>query len=325
MRYYKVVVTDPDTGKVYRTYTSLRTDGSTDPGALNVEIDAPVTSFSDPMSDTGAQVRIWGIPLQDLQASSDFNGKHLQLYGGMAKGLPLANPGQAGLLLEGKVFQAYGNWVGTAMTLDLIVLADTGTSSAPANIVLDWHAGQTLAAAVTNTLNVAFPGYRVAPAEVNPGLVLAYDVTDARQTLSQFARFLKQLSAAVVNGPNGGTYNGVELVLSNGTFYLFDGTSQTKPRAVSFLDLIGQPTWINPFQILVVTVMRADLHVGDYVTLPQGLATTQPQGLTYFKEKPTFQGTFQVDRVRHVGNYRSPDATSWATSFNMHKVPQQAS
>lgn len=321
MRAYRIVISDPDTGAVFRSYTSLRADGTTDPAALTLELDAPVTTFADPMSDTGAAFRLWGVPLQDLQASADFNGKNFQFYGGMAKGLPLANPAQFGLLVQGQIFQGYGNWIGTAQTLDLIVLAGTGTTQNPANIVLDWKKGQSLSAAVTNTLSVAFPQYSVSLSQVGD-TALPYDVQDVRQTLSQFAGFVKQLSAAIVNGPNGGAYTGVDLVLYNGSFVLYDGTSPESPKPISFLDLVGQPTWINPFQVQVTTVMRSDIRVGDYVTLPQGLVTTQPQGLTYFKEKPTFQGTFQVDRNRHVGNSRSADATAWVTAFNVHKVSQ---
>ena len=319
MRYYKVVVTDPTTGAVFRTYSSLKADGTTDVGALDVEIDAPVTTFANPMGDTGASIRLWGVSLEDRAASSDFNGKTLQLFGGMSKGLPLAHPAQQGLLLQGKIFQAWGNSVGVNQTLDFVVMADTGTSDSPKNVVLNWQAGQNLSQAIANVLNTAFPGV-AQTISISPRLVLGYDVPGVYDTLAQFARYVKQASQAVINGPGGGAYQGVDITLRNNQFIVYDGTTQAAPKALSFLDLIGQPTFINPFQVQAMFVMRADIEVSDYVTLPPGLVTTAPQGLAYFKDKTTFQGLFQVDQIRHAGHLRQPDAASWVSVFNMHKV-----
>lgn len=335
MRSYKIIITDSNTGKVFRTYGSTMDDGTTDTGALNVELDAPVTTFADPMGDTGAAIRVWGIPLQDIEASADFNGKLLQFYGGMAKGLPLANPAQAGLLFQGQIFQCWGNWVGVNMELNFIVIAYTGTSSIPANIVLNWKTGQSLGDAIANALSTAFP--KIAqnkPFNLNSGLTLGYDVIHACQTVSQLARFVKKLSADVVNGPansmtNDGVngfvppnYTGVNILLGNAAFTVYDGTSVSSPKAISFLDLIGQPTWLNPFQMQFITVMRHDVVVGDYVALPPGPVTVRPQSLALFKDRPTFQGTFQVDGIRHAGNFRQNDAAGWVTVFDAHKVAQ---
>lgn len=314
MRYYRIQVSNAD-GSAFRTWTSLNADGSNNQAALNVELDVPVTTFATPMGDTGTAVRIWGIPWSDISQAADFNGKTIQVFGGMAKGLPLANPRQQGLLFQGKIFQAWGNWVGTGMALDFNVIPDTGTDAAPANIQVVWKAGQPLSTAIANTLSAAFPSLKQ-EISISPSLVVGYDVTGSYKTAVQFARWLQQMSQSIV----GGTYSGVSVLLSAGTFKVYDGTTAKTPKVISFLDLIGQPTWLNPFQVQAITVMRADIGVSDYVTLPPGLQTIQPQGQGLVKNRSTFSGTFQVDQIRHAGIFRQPDAGSWVSVYNMHAV-----
>jgi hypothetical protein len=71
--------------------------------------------------------------------------------------------------------------------------------------------------------------------------------------------------------------------------------------------------------------MRADLGVSDFVTLPPGLQSIQPQGIGQAKDRTTFGGTFQIDRIRHAGNFRQSDGAAWISAFDMHLVtPQNA-
>src|SRR5688572_13631719 len=88
-----------------------------DPGALQVELDV----LRLPYGQAAAQswVKIWGIPLETVTQGNNLNFKNIMIKGGMGKGLPLANPKQAGPLVAGQIIQAFGNWVGTDMTLDL--------------------------------------------------------------------------------------------------------------------------------------------------------------------------------------------------------------
>src|SRR6202012_5056198 len=95
VRFYDIVITDPDTGKQVKRFTSYL-NGKTDPGALDIEIDLPVASFAQPMGSSGAFVRIWGISLADIGQASNLNGKRISISGGIQKGLPLANPQQSG-------------------------------------------------------------------------------------------------------------------------------------------------------------------------------------------------------------------------------------
>ena len=98
--------------------------------------------------------------------------------------------------------------------------------------------------------------------------------------------------------------------------------AQTAKKNVSYQDLIGQPTWIDAPTISFKTVMRADINVGDYIKLPNTVATSTPQSVigTPLRNRPTFQGLFQVQIVRHLGNFRQPDAASWVTVFNAYPV-----
>lgn len=315
MRYYKIVITDPTTGAVRRTWTSLQDNGNFNPGALNVELDIPVTAYAVPMG--AAYVRIWGISLQDIGRAANFNGANIAVYGGMSKGLPLANPNQAGLLVKGSIQQAFGNWVNTDMTLDLILQPSMGDPVAPKNIVLNWTAGQPLATALASTLATAFPGMQL-QISISPSLVLSHDVPGYYQSLTQFAEYVQQVTKDIL----GGAYPGVSIGVQDNTIYAYDGTqpvggtSPANPKIISFVDLIGQPTWIDLLTIQAKCVMRADIAVGDYVKMPPSLATTSPQSFSQYRQSSVFQGVFMANLIRHVGNFRQPDANSWVTVIN---------
>jgi hypothetical protein len=81
--------------------------------------------------------------------------------------------------------------------------------------------------------------------------------------------------------------------------------------------LIGNVTWIGPNTVQFKCVMRADIHFNDVVTLPQNAivsygANTQPE----INQQTLFQGSFTIQRIRHVGNYRQASADAWVTIFD---------
>lgn len=317
MRYYSIVITDPAAAAGAPPYwkaTSQDAQGNFAPSALNVELDLPVSTFATPAG--GGHVRVWGIPLSDISQSRSFKDKQIQIYGGMQKGLPLANPAQAGLLAQGVIVQPFGNWVGPNMTLEFIIQADGGTIAMPKNIVHVWRKGTPLAEAIKNTMATAFPGYTAAIA-INSNLVLPHDEPGYYQTLTQFAQYVRQVSQTII----GGDYQGVDIVLREKAFSIYDETTITTPKVISFYDLIGQPTWINPGQVQVKCVMRGDLSVGDYVTLPAGPVIDTPQAYSAYRNTTTFQGTYQIDLQRHIGNFRQASADSWVTVIDAHPTP----
>ena len=312
-RFYDIQLFDKQGGQLVRQWTSLY-KGVPDPAALQVELDIPVTEFAVPVGS--ASVTIWGIPLADVAQGSNFNGNFVSIYGGMSKGLPLANPTQQGLLVQGTVLQAFGNWVGNVMTLTLIVL-NAPPADVPQNIVFNWAKGTTLANAITNTLAVAFPGFKV-NIQIDPNLVLNQAVeVGYYQTISQFAKYLKNMSASLIVG---GTYNGVRISLTETTFNVYDGTTATTPLQINFTDLIGQPTWIDPGTMQFNTILRADISVGTYVHMPSIPVITTPQSQSQARTKSAFgsdgRQVFQVNFIRHVGNSRGSGGESWITTFN---------
>jgi hypothetical protein len=230
--------------------------------------------------------------------------------GGMSKGLPLADPSQAGLLLSGTVQQCLGNFQGTETSLELIVSPKAGTVERPSNLAYNWTKGSTLQAMVTKVLGIAYPGSKITGA-FSDSLVYTEDAPFFYQTLQQFAAFVLDTSKAIITDAN---YQGAQIVATAGGFHLFDGVSLPAAKNISFLSLIGQPTWLDFGTMQFKCCLRADLAVGDVVKLPQGTnAINTPGSFTQYRDTLAFQGAFQIVRIRHLGDSRQPDANSWCT------------
>jgi hypothetical protein len=90
---------------------------------------------------------------------------------------------------------------------------------------------------------------------------------------------------------------------------------------LNYYDLIGQPTWINVTQVQFQTVMRPDIIPPIDVYLPEtafafapGLTTAYLIRQQYYRSNSLlFSGRFYVNKVRHVGDSRSPDGVNWRT------------
>lgn len=284
-------------------------------GALNVELDVPVIQFATPMGNS--TVRVWGIGINDIKNASYYNNMVLKLYAGMAKGLPLANPKQQGLLMEGVINQCFGNWQGVDMTLDFVVVYGIGgTVVNPQNLVLNWTKGTTLGAAIKAALAVAAPTISCNDFS-SPNLVQDHDEPAAYANLAQLSEYAYQKSRALLKGD----YPGISLVLRNGAFFIYDNTTPKTPKDIVFTDLIGQPAWLASNEIQFKTAMRGDINVSDYIRLPPSQVSTQAQSYSQYRDGSVIQGSFMVDQVRHIGNFRQPDGNSWVTVFNAHPVP----
>lgn len=319
MRSYSLQITAPNSTTLIRNYTNL-VNGAIDLNGLDIEFDLPVSGAAIPVGN--GFIRIWGVPLRDLAQTPDLNLKGFKLYGGMAKGLPLANPAQAGLLAAGSILQSFGNWVGTEQTLDLVVAGPTGTPGHPKNFNFDWARGTPLLAAIKTTLMRAYPGYTFS-GSCAPGLVSPRDVKGSYSTLNQFAGFIKQMTRTL----GGGTYEGLDITLTGQTFVAFDATSPSSPKTIDFKDLMGQPVWLGIGQIAVTTVLRADISVGTFVRLPSTLVSNTAAS-TVVNTTPSatlFAGSFLVVGVRHLGHLRQPDGNSWSTQLTCAVVATTAS
>jgi hypothetical protein len=290
--------------------------GLTNPAALLIEFDLPMANLANP--DNNAWLRVWGLGLQDIGNAADLNGLNVTVYGGMAKGLPLANPNQAGLLLKGQVLQAFGNWDGTNQTVDMLIVpggTTAGTVQNPGNFPFSWKAGTPLSQAIQQTLSTGMPGYPV-QISISPKLVTGYDQTGHYPTLEAFADFIYSLSLSIITDP---AYQGVTIATNGQNIVVTDASATVATSAVkrvAFQDMIGQPVWFAPNQISVKLVLRADIQIGDTINLPPALFTTQQAAVAPgIPNKLTFSGNFFVQQVHHWGNSRQADAASWNTTL----------
>lgn len=319
MRYYELTLTtpstDPNPGRVVKQWSS-HPGGVFDPAAQNIEFDMLIAPYNTPIG--GATIIIEGISLNDLQQAQQFTGLNLVLKAGMQTGLPLANPNQAGVIAAGFIFQSFGNWEGTEMTLAFVVYPNQYYMDTPGNVVLNWKANSSLSEALKSTINTAFPGVKT-NINISPDLKLSHDEVGNWSSLTGLAQSLGPITQAQGHQ--------VFIVMQNGVIEIFDDTYKPNPIQLQFTDLVGQPTWINVDIMQIKMVMRADITVGAYILMPQGLQSapgivlTQGQSLpSTQKYKSSFQGQFYVTEMRQIGNYRSPDGASWITVMNCAAV-----
>lgn len=313
-RYYEVTVIDPADNLTIKKWTSEPLPGIFDPQAQNIDIDLLAYNYATPAG--ASTLSIEGVSIHDIGQAQMFTGMTVQVKGGMKKGLPLAKPAQSGVLLTGQVFQSFGNWEGTNMTLDFVFLASPYTFDQPGNFVLTCPKGTNLSGAIKQMLSVNFPTSNVV-INLDPNRVYGYDLHHVAHTLEQASDFLREIS----KGQFGLTDPGIQVTMTGaGNFYVYDYTQPSNPFALDFNDFVGQPVWIAPYKIQMKLVLRADLSVGTLIKLPSniknlpGIVTTQPASLpSYNKYSSVFQGNFYITSLRHVGNFRSPAGENWVT------------
>jgi hypothetical protein len=316
VRYYRIDLSDKNGNPVYlrslngQPLTSLAPDGKFNPGALQVELDIPVYPLH--AASANAFVKVWGVGIQDIIHQSDYNDLNIKVFGGMSAGLPLANPNQSGLLMQGTIYQAYGNWRGTEQSLGFYCLPPIGASdAAPLNVPFVWRRGTALASAIRATLQVAVPDM-TPNINISPRLVLGFDEVGFYQNLQQFAGWLNQRTIPII----GGAYPGVMISTRGGQIQVWDGTgSQSNTIRIQPQDLIGQPTWLSPLTITFQTVMRADIDLQSVIALPQTIIQQTATSQLRQQDKTSFTGNFIVQAVQHFGNFRQPSADAWNTTF----------
>lgn len=336
MRYYKLTLTGPNgqplnlpslagSGQGDGVVSSLNSDGTTNPGALNIEID--VTQYQGHLAggDSRSYVRIWGLALADIARSYSYAGgkSKIKIEAGMAKGYPLADPGQQGTLVQGSIMQAFGNWMGTDMTLDLILGPDASTPTAPSDFSFHQDKDGSLASLVEGVLKKNYPDRKLS-ITISQDRKAPADLDGSYQTLTQFAQWL------YTHTQTPGKDDGVILADDGTTITVTENPNSSKATAgttanakqIKFQDLLGQVTWYAPQQVSAKLVMRGDLVPLQLVTFPKGLiSTVTAQSMPAFggtnreQDSLGFAGTYRVIQMQHWGNYRQPDAMAWNTTI----------
>ncbi|WP_293600719.1 hypothetical protein [Polynucleobacter sp. 39-46-10] len=309
MRFYDLTVTD--NGRIVKQWRS-HPNGIYDPGAQNIEFDMIVTPSSTPSG--GQIITIEGVSLNDLQQAQKYTGLTFVLSAGMAAGLPLANKSQQGIISGGFIFQSFGNWEGTEMTLTFFVYPSEYYFNNPANFTLNWIKNTPFSDALKQTIGGVYKKSKI-NINISGDLKLPYDCVGFYGTLDDLAQFVLQISTEM-NHP-------VYIVPQANEINIFDDTYKPDPVPIAFTDLIGQPTWISPNVMQVKTVLRADIISGSYINMPEkfqnipGLISTRTDSMpSSMKYNSAFLGKFYVIEMRHIGNYRSPDGSGWATIMN---------
>lgn len=311
-RFYLLNILDKG-GKVVKAWTS-HPNGNYDPRAQNIIFDIPVTSYDVPSG--GSVVTMEGVSLTALNENKNYAGYYLELYAGMAHGLPLANiqPAPA-LILQGQILEAFGNWVGNEMNLSFVIAA---TGREPGNFSFTWTKGQTLQSALTNTFNTAMPGITQQYA-ISSALVATHTEHGYYTHLEHFAQHIYDRTAGLAS--MGANYPGVRIAYQRGKLVLWDQTEQQPTtKLLRFEDLVGQPTWTDSDTLDVTVVLRPDIQVGDKVRMPQilaslpGIVTTIPSVNNAFQDYIlTFSGEFFVTKLRYLADFRASQGQYWVS------------
>lgn len=348
MRYYDIAVTKKGgglyvpssfNGLALTTTWPSQVNGQPLSAALNIELDVPVYPFAQPRQSS--YLRVWGISFSEMQNAGQLNGAGIVVKAGMQKGLPLANPAQSGVIINGTIFQCFGNWRGTDMTLDMMLAPSTGTNDAPVDLGFSWPANTPIGGSggpLFQTLTKAFPAPYTVQVAISSDIVFPNIQTGKYKTLPDFAIMLRKLTLgsqfAGIATLGGGKYPGIDISIRDNIILAYDntvdhgGNTFANPKQIAFQDLVGQPTWITPQSINFSCVMRSDIQVGDYVQMPvsatgQGLQTpfvlTAPGAAfpgTAAANKSAFTGKFYILEAHHWGNFRALDAGAWVTTYD---------
>jgi hypothetical protein len=313
--------------------SSLKSDGTFNPAALNIEFDIPVYQGAQGGGDTRNYIRVWGLSLKDISQGMNFNGQFAKLSVGMSKGFPLADPSEQGAVIDGEIMQAYGNWIGTDMTLDMHVMASSGTggggtNDAPwefKNFAFTWKKGEQLGDAIKRTIQTALPDMKV-DIQINSKRVADQDQHGDYKTFTEFSHAMQEITIGKLKLKEGVEDNGISIYARTNKIIAIEGTTGASEEVenvtkIKFQDLLGQVTWADANLISVKLVMRGNLSVSDVIEFPahipsvvQGGSMSGFGGTTRISDSLGFSGQFRIKQMQHWGNFRQPDAMSWNTT-----------
>lgn len=201
-----------------------------DPGALHVLMDLPVSTFD--VVNGNAYLEIRGVDIATINQASNLQGAQISIQGGMGKGLPLAKPDQAGTLISGSVYRAYGNWLNTDMSLNLLIqpFTEPQTGSTYPPFVWHWQVGQDIQDAIKYTITHAMDGYTCDFSGMSGTIMGVADQAGVYQDITAFAAVLQSDSLSV-NQTKG--YRGIRFFVSGKVFYFYDTADASNPKKYS--------------------------------------------------------------------------------------------
>ena len=315
MRYYEIRISPGVlSAKSFAPITfSTLTPGRTNNGsALSVDIDIFQTWYHQPAQN--GYIKIKGVDFRDLNQSANFNNAKIRVSVGMSKGLPYAKPSQAGLIIDGTILQCFGNWLGSEVSLDFVIGSASYDPNVEVNLSFEWLAktkNQTLQSAVENTIGKAYQGIPIS-GSFSPNLIYTEDQWGQYTSLLAFSKYINAVSKQIITSKN---YQGASIGSSSAGFILADGTVPApKTTKVEFTDIVGNLTWLNIDRIQAKLIMRSDLNVGDKITFPKGTPVLNVvNNYSQNRNNISFDGVFQIDKIRHIGSSRQADGSSWCT------------
>lgn len=338
MRYYNIEITSSSgNGQPIQRWTTHPNgvNAPPDPGAPLVELDLIQGLLHQPGGESW--FRVWGISLQTASQAQrlglqpgkgEFN--NITIRGGMGKGLPLANPKQAGILVQGGVNIAFANWIGTNMTLEgyivpaltkeQVMAQQPNEPLPPADIKVDWPANQKIGDLIKQTLQAAYPGFTV-NVNVSQNLVTLTAQSGHYESLVEFADWVQSYTQSIAGNGHSGVY-----IAPVGTgFDVYDDQSGLNKQAkqIQFTDMIGQVTWVDLQTVHLPMVMRGDLNLGDIILMPPGQVTQTANSFASFRQNAAIGGKFMINKIRHVGNSRDPSGLQWCTNVFAVTAPTQ--
>lgn len=300
MRKYKITIYSQDSTTVLKEY-------SADGNGLAIEFDANIADMSVPRGNSN--LRIYGVELETIKYASQFNDMFIEIYAGMSRGMPLANPEHYGLILSGRIFQCFGNYVGVDSSIDFIIAPDTRKK----RIILDCPATVYLNTAVKSAIASQYPDYKV----IDNTTKLIKNDKDEKGIYTSLVSFADYVKAQSQRMANDAKYSGILIKISASNVIMYDNYTQSRNSQIAFKHMIGQPTWIDAGTIAFATTMRADINLGDTVTMQKVVSTLTPNAALGENRRNslTVDGDFMITTVRHIGNFRGVDPYSWATLF----------
>ena len=326
MRSYRIAITPVQpTGSnlstapiVYKTQSAAGVDNYS---SLRLDLDVYQTWLHQPASNS--RIKLWGVDLNTLGQTAGLNpvkiaGTNNYKYAtidisvGMSKGLPYAQPSQFGqIVAKGNILQAFSTWQGTEVGLDIVLAPNSTNPNAPANITVQWAQGQEMTQSVKQTLQTAYPNIPIY-GSFSSGLVLAEGAKGQFTSLTPYATKMNELSRIINKNP---TYTGASIAATAQGFFLSDSDiTPTGNTKILFTDVIGNLTWMDIATIQARVTMRGDLNVGDYITFQPNIPVNNVvNNASQYRDNLSFNGTFMINKLHHIGSSRQPNGDSWVT------------